>query len=156
MLRGYGNVNNKLQCMCVPMHAHAYTCIQMLVEVRDIVFPQAVSAFVCVCVWDKITCWTWSSLSLQCSLANKLHKSICLYFFSKLELQIHDMSVWIQSHFLMLISIISPTESWIQLQQWSSWDKLQVDYRASLRQLPRTFSERENSNCEDLWVFSES
>lgn len=29
----------------------------------------------------KITCWTWSSLSLQCSLANELQKSIWLYFF---------------------------------------------------------------------------
>lgn len=52
MLRGYGNVNNKLQCMCVPMHAHVCTCIQMLVEVRDVVFPQAVSTFVCVCVCE--------------------------------------------------------------------------------------------------------
>lgn len=40
MLRGYENVNNKLQCMSVPMHAH----VQMLVEVREVVFSQPVSS----------------------------------------------------------------------------------------------------------------
>lgn len=123
-------------CMCVCMCAHACTCMYLH---PDACGDQrcSFSLFLLFFFFEtKITCWTWSSLSLQCSSANELQKSV--YIFSKLELQIYGMSV---CGFNPISSCLLASFHWLTHEYILNNEVLEKSFKWTIGAVPNSFPE---------------